>query len=90
MKKTLTFVYPDGLKTAHSRMYDAGFIHKFQKWGSLRKEECLNFNDKKMKLLLTFREVKFNMDESDSDYEANRFNRILIYISQGMDYVFRI
>ena len=43
MKKTLTFVYPDGLKTAHSRMYDAGFIHKFQKWGSLRKEECLNF-----------------------------------------------
>ena len=28
------------------------------------------------------------MDESDSDSEANRFNRILIYISQGMDYVF--
>ncbi len=30
------------------------------------------------------------MDESDSDSEANRFNRILIHISQGMDYVFRI
>ena len=30
------------------------------------------------------------MDESDSDSEANRFNRILIYIPQGMDYVFRI
>lgn len=30
----------------------------------------------------------FNMDESDSDSEANQFNRIFIYISQGMDYVF--
>ena len=65
MKKTLTFVYPDGLKTAHSRMYDAGFIHKFQKWGSLRKEECLNFNDKKMKLLLTFREVEDGIFDTD-------------------------
>ena len=30
----------------------------------------------------------FNMDESDNDSEANQFNRIFIYISQGMDYVF--
>lgn len=29
------------------------------------------------------------MDESDNDSEANQFNRIIIYISQGMDYVFR-
>lgn len=28
------------------------------------------------------------MDESDSDSEANQFNRIFIYISQDMDYVF--
>ena len=28
------------------------------------------------------------MDESDNDSEANQFNRIIIYISQGMDYVF--
>ena len=28
------------------------------------------------------------MDESDNDSEANQFNRIFIYISQGMDYVF--
>lgn len=30
----------------------------------------------------------FNMDESDNDSEANQFNRIFIYISQGMDYAF--
>ena len=30
----------------------------------------------------------FNIDESDNDSEANQFNRIFIYISQGMDYVF--
>ena len=28
------------------------------------------------------------MDESDNDSEANQVNRIFIYISQGMDYVF--
>ena len=28
------------------------------------------------------------MDESDNDSEANQFNRIFMYISQGMDYVF--
>lgn len=28
------------------------------------------------------------MDESDNDSEANQFNRIFIYMSQGMDYVF--
>ena len=32
----------------------------------------------------------FNMDDSDSDSEANQFNRFFIYISQGMDYIFRI
>ncbi len=30
------------------------------------------------------------MDDSDSDSEANQFNRFFIYISQGMDYIFRI
>ncbi len=30
------------------------------------------------------------MDESDSDSEANQFNRIFIYISQGMNNVFKI
>ena len=29
------------------------------------------------------------MDKSDSDSEANQFNRIFIYISQGMNYVFK-
>ena len=29
----------------------------------------------------------FNLDESDNDSDANQFNRIFIYISQGMDYV---
>ena len=29
------------------------------------------------------------MDESDSDSEANQFNRIFIYTSQGMNYVFK-
>lgn len=29
------------------------------------------------------------MDESDSDSDANHFNRIFTDISQGMDYVFR-
>ena len=29
------------------------------------------------------------MDDSDSDSEANQFNRIFTYISQGLDYVFR-
>ena len=29
------------------------------------------------------------MDESDNDSEANQFNRIFIYISQGMDVCIR-
>ena len=36
-KKTLTFVYPDGLKTAHARMHDAGFIHKISKMEKFQK-----------------------------------------------------
>lgn len=30
------------------------------------------------------------MDESDSDSEANRFNKVLTYTRQGMDYILRL